>query len=112
MGRLKGMTVILIDRVKTGSDGFDRAIYADTEISVDNVLIGEPSSQEMVDTLELTGKRVAYTLGIPKGDTHVWEGRKVRFFGGTYQVIGAPVTGDPDLIPLCWGSKAQVERIE
>lgn len=106
------MTVVLLDRVQTGRDRFDSPIYEDTEVQVDNVLVGEASSQEMVDTLELTGKRAVYTLGIPKGDTHTWTNRKVRFWGDTYQTIGAPVRGDPELIPLQWGMKVQVERIE
>ena len=81
MGRLSGRTVILYDKRQTGVDGFNRPIYEDVPITVDNVLIGIPSAQEVIDALNLTGKRAAYTLGIPKGDTHTWTDRKVEFFG-------------------------------
>ena len=75
MGRLTGRSIILYDKVKAGVDDFNRPIYTETPVTVDNVLIGSPSPQEVVDTLNLTGKRAAYTLGIPKGDTHTWTDR-------------------------------------
>lgn len=110
--RIHGITVMLFERNKTGTDGFGKPVYAETPIPVENVLVGEPSSQEITDTLNLTGKRLAYTLGIPKGDQHVWTGQKVSFFGESFRVIGAPVRGIEDLIPLEWNAKVQVERIE
>jgi hypothetical protein len=76
MGRLTGRSIILYDKVKAGVDDFNRPIYTETPVTVENVLIGSPSPQEVVDTLNLTGKRAAYTLGIPKGDTHTWTDRK------------------------------------
>ena len=59
MGRLSGRTVILYDKRQTGVDGFNRPIYEDVPITVDNVLIGIPSAQEVIDALNLTGKRAA-----------------------------------------------------
>lgn len=112
MGRIRGITVTLIGRTQTGTDVFNRPVYADTEEEVENVLIGEPTSEEIVDTLELTGKKLAYTLSIPKGDVHTWSGRKVRFFDEVFQVIGAPTQGIEDMIPLSWNRKVKVERIE
>ena len=113
MGRLsgRGITVILYDKVQTGTDGFGRPIYEDRQIPVGNVLIGEPTSQEITDILELTGKRLAYTLAIPEGDTHRWTDRKVGFFGEVFQTIGAPTQGIEELIPLEWNKKVKVERI-
>lgn len=110
--RLHGITITLYDKQKTGVDEFNKPIYEDVPISVDNVLVGEPTSEEATDTLSLTGKRLAYVLGIPKGDTHNWTDRKVSFFGGTFRTIGEPVQGIEDLIPLSWHKKVRVERYE
>ena len=107
---LHGITVTLYDRVKTGTDDFNRPIYEEITVSVENVLVGEPSSQEVVDTLNLTGKRLAYTLGIPKGDDHTWTNRKISFFGEDFRAIAAPVQGIEDMIQLSWNKKVQVER--
>lgn len=112
MGRISGRTITLYDKVQVGVDPFNRPVYEDTPITVENVLIGEPTSQEIVDTLNLTGKRAVYTLGIPKGDTHTWTDRKVEFFGEVFRVIGTPLGGQEELIPLDWNKKAQVERYE
>lgn len=110
MGRFTGRTVILYDKVQTGVDGFNRPVYEDVAITVDNVLIGEPTSEDVIDTLNLTGKHLAYTLAIPKGDTHTWTDRKVEFFGQMFHTIGEPTQGIDHLIPLDWNAKVKVER--
>ena len=110
MGKISGRTVILYDKRQTGVDGFNRPIYEEVPITVDNVLIGIPSAQEVIDALNLTGKRAAYTLGIPKGDTHVWTDRKVEFFGEVFRTIAYPVRGQDELVPLYWSQNVMVER--
>lgn len=110
--RIRGITVTLYDKTKTGVDAFNRPIYTESEVQIDNVLVGEPSSEEITDTLNLTGKHLAYTLGIPKGDTHTWTDRKVGFFGGLFKVIGEPTQGIEENIPLLWNKKVRVERYE
>ena len=113
MGRKPhGITILLYEKTKTGTDNFGRPEYSESVIEVENVIVGEPSAQEIIDTLNLTGKRLAFTLGIPKGDTHTWTDRKVGFFGEVFHVIGPPSQGIDDLIPLAWNKKVQVERFE
>lgn len=113
MGRKPhGITILLYEKTKTGTDNFGRPEYSESAIEVENVIVGEPSAQEITDTLNLTGKRLAYTLGIPKGDTHTWTDRKVGFFGEVFHVIGPPSQGIEDMIPLDWNKKVQVERFE
>lgn len=112
MGKPRGITVTLWDKQKTGVDGFGKAVYQDVAVQVENVLIGEPSSDEITDTYNLTGKRLAYTLGIPKGDTHTWTDRKVSFFGKTFRTFGEVTEGIEDLIPLSWNKKIKVEKYE
>lgn len=107
---IKGITVTLIDKVQVETDEFDRPVYQDIPTEVENVLISPSSSDERLDTLNLTGKHSVYTLAIPKGDTHVWQDRKVQFFGETWNVIGFQTEGIDSLIPLEWNKKVQVER--
>lgn len=110
MGKIKGITVILHQKTNTGEvDGFNRPILSDTTIEVGNVLVGEPSTQEIVDTLNLTGKKLAYTLAIPKGDNNNWIDTEVEFFGVRYRTIGAPTEGIEENIPLSWNKKVKVE---
>ena len=109
---IKGITVTLHAFKTTGTDGFNRPITETTDVTVDNVLIGEPSAEDITDTLNLTCKKLAYTLAIPKGDKNTWAGNTVDFFGETFRVIGKPTQGIESNIPLFWNKKVKVERIE
>lgn len=110
MGRIKGITVILIDKVKTGQDDFGHSVFEDREIEVENVLVQPTSTDDKVSRLNLTGKVAVYTLAIPKGDTHNWEDREVLFFGQRWRTFGIPTEGIESLIPLDWNKKVTVER--
>ena len=112
-GHIRGITVTLYDRTETGRDAFNAPIYTEAAVPVDNVLVAPMSSTEVLETLELTGSRAVYQLGIPKGDTHDWSaGKKVSFFGEDWRIIALPTEGIEDLIPLQWNKKVQVERYE
>jgi len=110
MAKLKGITVTLIGKVETGKDPFGKPIYQDSEIPVENVLVSPTSSDDVVNQLNLTGKKAVYTLAIPKGDTNAWEDKEVRFFGKRWRVFGIPLEGIEELIPLDWNKKVMVER--
>ena len=112
MARIKGITVTLINRQQTGTDPFDNPIYEDVEIEVDNVLVKPTTTDDVVNTKDLTGRTAVYTLAIPKGDTNVWENQEVRFFGERWRVFGIPLQGIEELIPLDWNKKVMVERYE
>ena len=110
--KIKGITITLIDKVQTGVDAFNHPVYEDQEIHVDNVLVAPASSTDIPEDIDLQGKKIVYTLAIPKGDTHTWEDRKVRFFGQTFHVCTVPVGGIESMIPLSWKKKVMVERYE
>ena len=112
MGRLSGITVKLYTRTQTGTDDFGAPVYTESAVNVENVLIGEPSTQDVIDTLTLTGKKLAYTLAIPKGDANIWTDRDVEFFGERFRTIGTPTEGIEAMIPLEWNRKVKVERYE
>lgn len=110
---IRGIDVVLIERKGTGrTDDFNMEIFDENETVIHNVLVGSPTSDEIVDTLNLYGKKLDYVLAIPKGDTHRWEDSRVRFFGRTFSVVGAPTMGIEANIPLCWNKKVKVEAIE
>lgn len=111
MAVIKGITVTLYEKTQTGVDDFNAPVYAETAKSIDNVLVGEPSTEDITDAWNLYGKRIAYTLAIPKGDANVWEDRKVGFFGQTFRTVGIPTQGIEENIPLDWNKKVKVERI-
>lgn len=107
---MRGIPIVLYDRVQTGADEFNRPIYSEVPKVINNVLIGEPSTEDVVAELNLSGKRLAYTLAIPKGDTNTWTNRTVEFFGEKFRTIGEPTQGIDALIPLAWNKKVKVER--
>jgi len=107
---ITGRTVTLLAKTQTGVDAFNRPIYEETPTPVDNVLIAPLSDQEVLETLNLTGRKAVYQLALPKGDAHDWENQRVQFFGETWQVIGIPTEGQSELIPLFWNKKVKVER--
>lgn len=112
MARIKGITVTLISKKQIDTDPFGDPIYEDDEIEVDNVLVSPTSTDDVVNTMNLTGRKAVYTLAIPKGDTNVWENQEVRFFGERWRVFGIPLQGIEELIPLDWNKKVMVERYE
>ena len=107
---MRGVTVYLHVKTESGTDAFGAPIYVDEVIPVDNVLIGEPSSDQALQELNLHGKRLAYVLAIPKGDDNVWTDTEVEFFGEKFRTYGEPTQGIEDLIPLSWNKKVRVER--
>lgn len=112
MAAINGITVRLKTRVQTGTDEFKRPIYEESFVDVENVLVGVPSSEDVINELNLSGKRIKYTLGIPKGDTHNWINTEVEFWGERYRTIGKPMQGIDENIPLSWNKKVQVESYD
>lgn len=109
---IHGITITLIDKVEVGKDPFDRPVYEDKEIEVENVLVGLPTADDINSSLDLHGKKAIYTLGIPKGDTHDWEDKEVRFFGQRFKTFGFVIQGIESNIPLSWNKQIKVERYE
>lgn len=110
MALIKGITIILYEKTKTGEDGFNRPIYEEIPVEVKNVLVAPASGEDVTDQTNLNGKKATYTLAIPKGDTHNWEDVTVEFFGKKWKTSGPSLEGIEDLIPLGWNKKVTVER--
>ena len=87
MGRIKGITITLIETVKKGRDDFGHPIFEEVETLVDNVLISPSSTEDITSQMNLTGRKAEYTLAIPKGDLHDWEDKEVLFFGKRWKLL-------------------------
>lgn len=112
---MTGITITLMKKTPSGTDGFGRTTYDTETVSVDDVLVGEPTTDEITNDLAMYGKKVAYTLAIPKGDANEWEDTEVVLpepFAGTYRTIGYPTAGIEANIPLRWNKKVHLERIQ
>lgn len=94
MAMIKGITVTLYEKEKINEDPFGKLIYKETPTKVENVLVAPTNTQEVLDALNLTGKKAVYTIAIPKGDKHTWKDNKVEFFGETLESDRASTAGD------------------
>ena len=112
MSLIKGITVTLHTRVQTGTDGFNNPTYTDQAVEVDNVLVYPTEDKDIVDALQLYGKKAVYEICIPKGDTHTWEDCRVDFFGESFRVFGTGKEFIEANVPLDWNKKFKVERYE
>lgn len=112
MGMIKGVTVKLYQQTQTGVDAFNAPVYEESIVDVDNVLISPVLADDVINSMTLYGKKAVYELSIPKGDSHVWEGCFVEFFGKKFRVFGAEKEYIESMVPLEWNKKVQVERYE
>ena len=107
---MKTMTVQLVVKTQEGTDPFGAPIETEEIVDVPGCLVGQPSTDQIEQTLEMYGKRIAYVVGVPKGDTNTWVDTEVIIWGDRYRTIGFPETGIQDNIPLSWGQNVKVER--
>ena len=107
---IRGIDIILYAKTQTGVDAFSTPVYGENPVTVKNVLVGEPAAEDLVNELQLYGKRLAYTLALPKGDAHDWHDVTVEFFGQKFRTYGDVTQGIESMIPLAWNKKVKVER--
>ena len=107
---LKGITIQLSVKELMGSDPFGMRTEKETLVDIPGCLVGQPSSDDITQTMEMYGKKIAYVVGVPKGDNHTWEDTDVIIWGERFHTIGFPETGIQENIPLAWGKNVKVER--
>lgn len=106
---IHGMTVQLQQKTDIGVDSFNVPVHFEEWVDVNDVLVGQPTDAEQVNSMDLYGERAVYMLGIPKGDTHDWSaGTLVKFFGETWRTFGHGIEGIEDLVPGPWNKKVMV----
>ena len=109
---IKGETVILLAETITGTDGFGRNIVTTSEIEVHDVLVGNPSTDDEAQALDIDGKKLIFVLGIPKGDTHDWKDKDVIIRGQKFRTFGYPLLQTEANVPLRWNLQVKVEAHE
>lgn len=114
---MRGLTVTLYEQTQTGVDPFGAPVITETETQVKDVLVGEPSTDDITSSEQLFGKTIKYMLGIPKGDTHDWTDKKISWVDAYGRVItcrsfGFPITGVEANIPGKWHMKVRCEAYE
>lgn len=107
---IKGMTVQYIVQNQIGTDPFGAPIYSETAEDVNDVLVGQPTTDDVTTTVSLYDKRVELVLGIPRTDTHEWVDAVVQIRGERYRTIGYPMRGVDENVPLRWNRNVKVER--
>lgn len=119
MGMLKGITVTLYTEENVGFDKFGAPVIETVAKEVENVLVGEPSTDDITSSVSLYGKQIKYMLGIPKGDTHDWTDKVVEWtdaYNHTHRVktFGFPITGIEANLParIPWHMKVRCEQYE
>lgn len=105
---IKGETVILIEQEQKGFDAFNAPIYEETQIPVSNVIVGQPNTDEVINDMSLYGKRLLFTLGIPKGDSHDWTNKPVIIRGQRFLTYGFPLTQTEANVPTIWNTQVKV----
>lgn len=108
MAQLKGETVTLYDKVKTGVDPFGSLVFEEVPVCVENVLICPASTESVTQSQQLFGKHAVFELLIPKCDEHCWENCTVEFYGRRWKTFGIPLQWHNP--PGNWNRKVMVER--
>ena len=114
---MKGLTISLYELTQSGTDDFGVPIYTEKAVSVDNVLVGEPSTDDISVSTALYQKTIRFMLGIPKGDSHDWKDKHVSWTDAYGREIhcktfGYPITGVEANIPGPWHMKVRCEAYE
>lgn len=111
---IKGIQVILYQKTQTGVDDFNRPIYEETAVPVDNVVVGQPSSDDITSEINLSGKTISYVLALPADDENDWENAIVEFYDQKWRTIGIPQKYMDGFMGanFPWNKKVKVERYE
>lgn len=109
---LNRTTVRVAAITETGVDAFHRPTTTKTWENVSGCVVGSPSSDDVTNEMNLTGKRIAYVILIPKGDAHNWENTEVEIGGEVFKTIGAPVRSFANLPNIPCDQRISVERYE
>lgn len=111
---LRGIPVTLYEKAQTGTDAFNRPIFEETAVVVENVLVQpmQRTTDVPTESTDLTGEKTSYILGIPKGDAHDWKNKRVDFFGSSFRTESGEWQGIGDLVPGDWNRKILCRRYD
>lgn len=110
---IHGETVEVWAMSETGRDSLNNPVVSwALEATVSNVLVAPASTVDVVGSIRRDGDEVILVLHFPKSYQAPLRGRRVRVRGVDYQVVGDPVSYQPDLTPGAWNRPVNVGLIE
>ena len=109
---MKTITVELEQKTESGKDEFNQPIFESSWEEISGVLVMPTTSNEKISATELFGKQAIYSIAIPKGDTHDWTDKRVKFFGKTWRTISYPMEAIEANVPTKWHKKINVEAYD
>lgn len=88
--------------------GMDILLHTENGVeTAQDCLVGEPAAAQ----LPFSGRMIpAYTIAIPKGDTHIWTDQIVELFGQPFRTVGIVEQGIEENVPTRWHKKIHVEQ--
>lgn len=109
---MRGETVVVKRRMRSGTGPGNTPIYEDVETPVDNVLIAPGARQDVVDSNRPDGTEVAWNLSFPKTFTGSLRNAKISVYGEDFEVIGDPRPYPNHLTPTAWNLPVEVRRTD
>lgn len=100
---MRGETITLIHRTKTGEDPGGGIIWDTSEETVEDVLIQDSRQSNLTDGIRPDGIQVAKTIHMPRAWPYrSLRGAKARIGGVEYTVIGDPRPYTGGMTPTRW----------
>lgn len=109
---MRGETVTVLARTKTGVDAGNNPIWKSARIPVGNVLVGPPNGTNAGNTRP-DGQTVSATLCFPRSyDGPALRNLDIEVRGAVFHVVGDPMPVDGGMKPTAWNLAVDVTRSE
>ncbi len=108
---MRGETVRVVGRKKTGTDAHGNAVYESERADVADVLVSPGATGALPGANRPDGAEVAFTLYFPKSYEGDLYGKGVEVRGKPFKVIGRPQRYSDESAPGKWNMVAEVEAV-
>lgn len=108
---MRGETIIVERRVKTGVDEGNNPIYETELEQVSNVLVGPPNGKNATDSNRPDGVQIDADLYFPRRYAGApLQGQSIIVRERRYRVVGDPLPIDGGMTPTDWNMTVPVTR--
>jgi hypothetical protein len=111
---IKGETVTVLIRTKTGTDDFNADVCTEAPVDVANVLVS-PAYPRSVDYIAASNRpentKVVFSLHFPKTFNDALDGLEIVVRGERCRVVGSPRPYTTDNVPGDWWLPVEVEAV-
>lgn len=109
---IRGETVWVLDRSRTGVDAHGNALYESKRVEVEDVLVCPRPPREAPEDNRPNGAVVAFTLHFPKSYDGDLYGKSVEVRGRTCRVLGRPMRYASGNVPGRWNMAVEAEAVD